>query len=116
MDRVLDPTASVDAFANLLAPVRQMQQDRLKMADRFAHYQYAVAGSYLDWALSLGKAATATATQFFAQQTEIGSKLGEQLRSRGEEFTAMAKDAQTTMSTSVKVAAASLSAPGKKVA
>jgi hypothetical protein len=116
IDRVMDPMASLNAFANFWAPVRQMQQDSLKMAGRVAHYQHAVVGNYLDWALTWGRAASAGASQLLSQQTELVSKTSEQLRDRGEQIAAITKEAQTMVSKSVKASVPSLSVPASPAA
>lgn len=116
IDRIPGPMASLNAFARLWAPVRQMQQDSLKMANRLAHYQYVAAGNYLDWTLTWSRAATAGATQLLSQQTELEAKPSEPPRSRAEEFTVIRKDGPRLIGKSVKAPTPDLSAPASPAA
>lgn len=98
-DRTFDPNALFETYRNSLAPFVRAQQEGLKAVDRFAHFQYALAGDYLEWSLSQAKAVLAARNpaELVAKQTELGTKLGEQLRGRVQEFSSLANEAQSTM-------------------
>lgn len=115
-DRIPGPMASMNAFARLWAPVRQMQQDSLKMANRVAHYQYAAVGNYLDWTLSWSRAATAGATQLLLPDVEQDATPSERPYLRNTEFAVAAKEAPSVISKPVKAPATDLPAAGHKAA
>ena len=117
-DTTFDPKTIFETYRNAFAPVLKAQQEGLKAIDRAGRYQYAVAGDYLDWILTHAKAtlAAASPTEFFAKQTELGSALGEKLRSRSQELADIASDTQTTVTQLVTDAAAQASAIFKKAA
>lgn len=117
-ERAFEPTALFEAFRNAMAPVLRAQAESLKSIDRFAHYQYAVAGDYLEFGLAQAKAAVAAKTpaELFAKQSELGTKLGEQLRARATEFTTIAAEAQTLMNQFFTEATAKVAEATKKAA
>ena len=98
-ERTFDPNTLIESFRNALTPMLQAQAEGLKAFDRFAHYQYAVAGDILEHGLAQAKAAVAakTPTELFAKQSELGTKLTEQLRARAQEFSTIASDTQSVL-------------------
>jgi hypothetical protein len=118
IERSLDPNAFFEAYRNSLAPVLHAQQEGLKALDRFAHYQYALAGDYLEWSLSQAKAALAakSPSELVARQAELGSKLSDQLRSRVQEFSNLATEAQSTLTQLFDEATAKFAEVTKKAA
>jgi hypothetical protein len=116
-DQTFNPTALLEGFRTALAPVLRAQQEGLKAVERFARFQYAVAGDYLEFSLSQAKAAAnaKTPTEAFAKQSELGTKLNEQLRGRVQEFSTLATEAQATLTTLIDDATAKFN-PVKKAA
>lgn len=94
-----DPNSLFETYRNSLAPVLRAQQEGLKAFDRLAHFQYAVAGDYLEWSLTQAKTllAAKTPAELVAKQAELGTKFSEQLRGRVQEFTSLASEAQSTL-------------------
>lgn len=113
-----DPSALLEAYRNSLAPVLRAQQEGLKALDRFAHYQYAVAGDYLEWSLAQAKASIAAKNpgELVAKQAELTSKFSDQLRSRVQEFSSIASEAQVTLTQFFDEASAKFSEVTKKAA
>jgi phasin family protein len=116
-DQTFNPNALFEGFRTALAPVLRAQQEGLKAIDRFAHFQYALAGDYLEYSLSQAKLAVnaKSPTELFAKQSELGTKLNEQLRGRVQEFSNMATEAQATLTTLIDDATAKFN-PVKKAA
>ena len=117
-ERNFDPNAMFEAYRNSLAPVLRAQQEGLKALERFAHYQYALAGDYLEWSLSQAKAALGAKNpaELVAKQAELGSKLSDQLRGRVQEFSSLATEAQSTMTQLFDEATAKFADVTKKAA
>jgi Phasin protein len=113
-----DPTALFDSYRTAYAPVLRAQQEGLKSIDRFARYQYAVAGDYLEWSLSTAKALlnAKTPAELAAKQAELGTKISDQLRGRVQEFSSLASDAQTTITALFDEATAKFAEVTKKAA
>jgi hypothetical protein len=67
---LFDPKTILDSYRSALAPVVKAQEESIKAFDRVGHYQYAVAGDYLEWSLAQAKAALAAQTpaEFVAKQ------------------------------------------------
>jgi len=73
-----------DTYKTAMAPVFRAQQEGLKTLERLAHYQFAVAGDYLDWSLSQAKASVGpkSAADMVGAQTALNTQFGEKLRAR----------------------------------
>jgi hypothetical protein len=84
----LDSNAGLNSYRELLAPLLQVQQEGLKAVDRFARYEYALAGDCLKWSLAQFRVTLAASNpnDFFAKQAELGIKFSEQLHSRIQEL------------------------------
>src|ERR1022692_3805672 len=95
---LFDPKTILDSYRSALAPVVKAQEESIKAFDRVGHYQYAVAGDYLEWCLAQAKAALAAQTpaEFVAKQVELTTALSEKLRARAQEFVTLATDAPTS--------------------
>jgi phasin family protein len=117
-DTTFDPKTIIENYRAAFAPVLKAQQEGVKALERLGRYQYAVAGDYLEWILTQAKATleTSSPTAFFAKQTELGSALGEKLKSRGQELATIASETQSTVTQLVTEAAAQASAILKKAA
>jgi phasin family protein len=95
-ESTFDPKTILETYKSALAPVLKAQQEGIKAFDRFGHYQYAVAGDYLEWSLAQAKAALAahTPAEFVTKQVELTTALSEKLRARAQEFVTLATDTQ----------------------
>jgi hypothetical protein len=98
-ERTFDPNTMLESFRSALAPMLRAQAESLKAFDRFAHHQYALAGDCLEYSLAQAKAAVAAKSpnELFAKQSELGTKLTEQLRLRAQEFGAIASETQSLL-------------------
>ena len=117
-DQTFDPNALLETYRNALAPALHAQQEGLKALDRLARYQYAVAGDYLEWSLSQAQAllGAKTPAEIVAKQSELGSKISEQLRGRVQEFSTIAGEAQSTLNQLFSEASAKVAELTKKAA
>jgi phasin family protein len=122
-DRTFDVNTWFETYRSAFAPVSRAQQEALKSVERLAHYQFGVAGDYLEWSLAQTKAAVAakSAGELVGQHTEINSRFSEQLKKRAQEFAAIATETQGAVSqwlgeASAKVAEAAKKAEGAKKA
>jgi hypothetical protein len=113
-----DPNTLFDAYRTSFAPVLKAQQEGLKAIERFARYQYAVAGDLLELSLTQAKAVlnAKTPAELVAKQAELGTKISDQLRGRVQEFSSLASDAQSTMSALFDEATAKFAEVTKKAA
>ena len=100
-----------EPYREAFAPVYKAQQEGFKTIERFARFQYAVAGDYLDWSLSHAKASVEpkSVADLVGKQTALNTSFGDKLRARAEEFTQIASETQGAASqwfedTSAKVA------------
>ena len=115
---LFDPKTILDSYRSALAPVVKAQEESIKAFDRVGHYQYAVAGDYLEWSLAQAKAALAAQTpaEFVAKQVELTTALSEKLRARAQEFVTLATDKQATFKQVVTEATANVVEATKKKA
>lgn len=118
INSTFDPNSLFEAYRNSLAPVLRAQQEGLKAFDRLAHFQYALAGDYLEWSLTQAKTllAAKTPAELVTKQAELGTKFSDQLRGRVQEFTSLASEAQTTFTGLVDEATAKFAEVTKKAA
>jgi phasin family protein len=98
-DRHAPEYAAFDAYRTAFAPFIAFQQESLKAFSRLAHYQYAVAGDYLELGLKYAKTSLAakSAQELVEQQTEFGTRLSEQVQKRGQELLKIATESQAAM-------------------
>jgi Phasin protein len=104
-DRAFDLTAWLETYKDGFASFTKAQQDGFKALERFARFHYAVAGDVLDAGLAQAKAAlsarAAVGTQAIAdllqKQAELGTQLSEKLRTRAQEFSALAAEVQESV-------------------
>ncbi|HEX9474014.1 MAG TPA: phasin family protein [Steroidobacteraceae bacterium] len=117
-DRIFDTNALLETYRNAFAPAIQAQQEAIKAIERLARYQYAVAGDYLEWSLTQAQAVVSAKSpaELVAKQTELSSKIGEQLRGRVQELTTIASESQNTLTTLFNVASAKVVELTKKAA
>jgi hypothetical protein len=117
-DKTFDPTTWTDAYRDTFATVNKAQEQAFKALERFARFQYAVAGDYLDASIAHAQAALAVKTpgELLAKQTEVGTRLGDKLRSRVQEFATLATEVQGSMTSFATEAAQRATATAKKAA
>lgn len=96
-----DPNAWMDAYRESFAPMYKAQQEGLRTFERFARFQHAVLGDYIDAGICHAQAALAAKNplDLMVKQVELGSQLGEKLRGRAQEFSSLASEAQGTVAT-----------------
>jgi Phasin protein len=113
-----DPKAIFETYRNAFAPALKAQQEGVTAIDRVGHYQYAVAGDYLEWSLAQAKAALGAQTpaEFVSKQVELTTALSEKLRARAQEFVTLATEAQNSFTSAVNEASAKVAEVSKKKA
>jgi hypothetical protein len=119
IDRTLDPNTWFDAYREAFAPVFKAQQEGVKAVERFARFQYAVAGDYLESSLAQVNApfGAKTPVELLTKQAELGTQLGEKLRARAQEFTTLASETQSTFAqVATEVTTKAAAPPTKKAA
>jgi phasin family protein len=117
-ERTFDPNTWLDSFRETFASVHKAQQEGFKAIERVARLQYAVAGDYLEAGIAQTQAALSAKTpvELFAKQAELGTQLGEKLRSRAQEFSSLASEVQGSVSSFATEATTRASASAKKAA
>jgi len=110
-DRTHELNAWLDLYA--LTAFTKAQQDWLKCLERFAIFNFAVAGDVLEASLAQARATlgvrAALGTQGIAdllqKQAELGSQLSDKLRARAQEFSALAAQVQESVGSFAQAAA-----------
>jgi len=105
-DRTFDLNTWLETYRESFASFSKAQQEGFKALERFARFNYAVAGDYLEAGLAHAKAAltaraavgTQAVADLFAKQAELGNQLSEKLRARAQEFSSLASDVQESVS------------------
>jgi len=117
-DRTFDASTWFETYRSAFAPALRAQQEGLKAFERFARYQYAVAGDCLEFSLSAAKATMGAKSgeDLVAAQSALNSNLSKQLQERAEEFVAIATESQNTMTHIFAEAGAKAAAATKKAA
>jgi phasin family protein len=112
-DRTFDPNAWMDAYREAFAPVYKAQQESLKTFERFARFHYAVAGDCLESSLAQLQAAAhaKSPAELLTKQAELGTRFGEKLSGRMQEFISLTSEvqghfAQAASDTAAKAASA----------
>ena len=101
MNEHFDMNTWVETYRQAFSSFGKAQQDGFKALERFARFNYAVAGDVLEAGLAQAKvtlapkavAGTQAIAELLQQQADLGSELSEKLKARAEEFTAMAAKA-----------------------
>jgi len=104
-DRTYDLNTWLETYKETFASFSKAQQDGFKALERFARFNYAVAGDYLESGLAHAKAAltarAAVGTQaladLLAKQAELSNQLSEKLRTRAQEFSSLASEVQESV-------------------
>jgi phasin family protein len=117
-NQTFDATALLETYRTAFAPALAAQQEAMKSFERLARYQYALIGDCLEWSVSQAQAlATAKSpAEIVAKQTELGTKITEQLRGRVQELTTITSEAQSTLNQLFTEASAKVAEMGKKAA
>jgi len=122
-DRTYDLNTWLETYKDTFASFSKAQQDGFKALERFARFNYAVAGDYLEAGLAHTKAAlsaraavgTQAVADLLAKQAELSNQLSEKLRVRAQEFSTLASEVQESVS-SFAAEAATRAAGTKKAA
>jgi hypothetical protein len=94
-----------DAYKDSYASFSKAQYEGFRALERFARFNYAVAGDVLEAGLAQAKATlgarAAFGTQAIAEllekQAELGSQLSEKIRERAQEFSTLAAEVQESV-------------------
>ena len=94
-----------EPYKETVASFTKAQQDGFRTLERFARFQYAVAGDLLEAGLAHARTAlgarTTVGTQVIAdmlqKQAEVGTQLSEKLKARAQEFSALAAEARESV-------------------
>lgn len=105
-DRTYDINTWLETYKETVASFSKAQQDGFKALERFARFNYAVAGDYLEAGLAHARAAltaraavgTQAAADLLAKQAELSNQLSEKLRVRAQEFSTLASEVQESVS------------------
>jgi hypothetical protein len=104
-ERTYDLNSWLETYKDTFASISKAQQDGFRALERFARFNYAVAGDVLDASLAhvrvaLGARAT-VGTQVIAEllqkQAELGTQLSEKLKARTQEFSSLATEVQQSV-------------------
>jgi phasin family protein len=117
-DRTFELNTWLDTYRESFAAVQKVQEQGFKAVERFARFQYAVAGDYIDAGIAHGQAALAAKTpaELLAKQTELNAQLGDKLRARAQELTNIASEVQGSVTSFATETATKASASAKKAA
>ena len=96
----IDFTNLFDTYRQALAPVLSTQQNYFNTLERFARYQFKVAGDYLEWTLAQAKVniEPKSVADLVTTQTSLNTAFGERLRARAQEFTQIASETEGAVS------------------
>ena len=105
-DRTYDLNTWLETYKDTVASFGKAQQDGFKALERFARFNYAVAGDCLEAGLAHAKAAltaraavgTQAVADLLAKQAELSNQLSEKLRARAPEFSTLASEVQESVS------------------
>ena len=117
-NQIFDVNTILNSYRQALAPVAKAQQEAVKILETFARYQLALAGDCIDWSVSQAKAMAdlKSPSDFVAQQSELSTKAGEQIRKRSQELTQIATETQGTVKQWFGEAGAKLAEATRKAA
>lgn len=118
-ERTYDPTNWLEAYRETFTSVRKAQQEGVKVLERVARFQYAVAGDCLEAGIAHAQAATTSVkspSELISKHVELNAHLGEKFKARVQELLALASDVQGTVTALATEAADRATGPGKKAA
>jgi hypothetical protein len=109
----IDWNIFLDTYKETFASFSKAQHEGLRALERFARFQYAVAGDVLEAGLAQAKATlgarSAMNTQVIAEllekQAELSTQLSEKIRERAQEFSALAAEVQESVGSFAAAAA-----------
>jgi len=121
--RAFDLNNWLETYKETFSSFSKAQQDGFKALERFARFNYAVAGDCLEAGLAQAKAAitaraavgTQAVADLLAKQAELSNQLSEKLRARAQEFSTLASEVQEQVN-SFAAEAASRASGAKKAA
>jgi hypothetical protein len=95
----------LDTYKDAYVSFIKAQQEGWRALERFARFQYAVAGDVLEVALAEAKATLGVratfSTQAFAElmekQVELGTQLSDKIRERAQEFSTLAAEVEESV-------------------
>jgi phasin family protein len=122
-DRTYDLNTWLETYKETVASFSKAQQEGFKALERFARFNYAVAGDYLEAGIAQAKAALGTkaavgtqaVADLLAKQAELSNQLSEKLRARAQELSTLASEVQESVG-SFATDAASRAAGTRKAA
>jgi hypothetical protein len=114
----------LDTYKDTYASFSKAQQEGFRALERFARFNYAVAGDVLEAGLAQAKATlgaraaigTQTIADLFEKQAEIGTQLSEKIKERAQEFSALTAEVQESVGSFAAAAANRASHAAKKAA
>jgi Phasin protein len=104
-DNQIDWNVWLATYKDTYASFSKAQHEGLRALERFARFNYAVAGDVLEAGLAQAKATlgaraalgTQALSDLLARQAELGSQLSEKFRERAEEFSTLAAEVQDSV-------------------
>ena len=101
----IDWNIFLDSYRETYASFSKAQHEGLRALERFARFQYAVAGDVLEAGLAQAKATlgaraaigTPAVAELLEKQAELSTQLSEKIRERAQEFSALAAEVQESV-------------------
>ena len=101
----IDWNIFLDSYRETYASFSKAQHEGLRALERFARFQYAVAGDVLEAGLAQAKATlgaraaigTQAVAELLEKQAELSTQLSEKIRDRAQEFSALAAEVQESV-------------------
>jgi phasin protein len=101
----IDWNVWLDTYKDTYASFSKAQYEGFRALERFARFNYAVAGDVLEAGLAQAKATLGARATFGTQaiaellekQAELGSQLSEKIRERAQEFSTLAAEVQESV-------------------
>ncbi|MBV8143805.1 MAG: phasin family protein [Gammaproteobacteria bacterium] len=101
----IDWNVWLDTYKDTYASFSKAQHEGLRALERFARFNYAVAGDVLEAGLAQAKATlgaraalgTEALAELLGKQAELGSQLTDKIRERAEEFSTLAAEVQDSV-------------------
>jgi hypothetical protein len=95
-----DFTNMFDTYREAFAPVLSVQQNYFNTLERFARYQFKIAGDYLEWSLAQARVNVEpkSVADLVTTQTSLNTAFGDRLRARAEEFTQITSETEGAVS------------------
>jgi hypothetical protein len=105
MQDQIDWNIWLDTYRETYASFSKAQHEGLRALERFARFQYAVAGDVLEAGLAQAKATlgarpafgTQAIVELLEKQAELSTQLSEKIRERAHEFSTLAAEVQESV-------------------